>query len=183
MADAIEYVKELKRMVQELQQLVHEKRRAAGDASSVKRLRRVSMDGGEPYNNNKTAVGSSLSGQENNNAGGHLTVGNDGFFPDGSQLQCSWLQQTSQNGAHVDVRVVHDEVTIKVNHRRSKSSLLFCVLALLQDLQLDLVHASGATVGEHDVFLFNTKILEGSSTFAGYIAVKLLDTLDRHLVM
>uniref|UniRef100_A0A7I4E7V0 BHLH domain-containing protein n=1 Tax=Physcomitrium patens TaxID=3218 RepID=A0A7I4E7V0_PHYPA len=173
-ADAIEYVKELKRTVQELQLLVQEKRRAAGDSSGGKRRR--SMDDADNYAGSCTTE---------NASNGHLVMqkGNDTFSTDGSQLRSSWLQRTSQNGTHVDVRIVHDEVTIKVNQRRGKNCLVFDVIAVLQELQLDLLQASGATIGEHDVFLFNTKILEGSSTFAGYIAVKLLDALDRHLVI
>lgn len=83
---------------------------------------------------------------------------NDSFSPDGSQLRSSWLQRTSQNGTHVDVRIVHDEVTVKVSQRRSRSGLVFDVIAVLHELQLDLVHAHGATIGEHDVYLFNTKV-------------------------
>ncbi|XP_024375414.1 transcription factor EAT1 isoform X2 [Physcomitrium patens] len=173
-ADAIEYVKELKRTVQELQLLVQEKRRAAGDSSGAKRRR--SLDATDTYPGACTPE---------NASNGHLVMqkGNDTFSADGSQLRSSWLQRTSQNGTHVDVRIVHDEVTIKVNQRRGKTCLVFDVISVLQELQLDLLQASGATIGEHDVFLFNTKILEGSSTFAGYIAVKLLDALDRHFVI
>lgn len=108
------------------------------------------MDAAEAYN-----VGSSTPDNANSIV---MQKGNDSFSPDGSQLRSSWLQRTSQNGTHVDVRIVHDEVTIKVNQRRSKNCLLFGVIAVLQDLQLDLVQASGATIGEHDVFLFNTKV-------------------------
>lgn len=148
-ADAIEYVKELKGTVQELQLMLQEKRRAAGDASSVKRRR--SMDGGEDYTTivNSTTMGSSVTPDNHRSSN----------VDDHGMPRCSWLQRTSQTGAHVDVRIVHDEVTIKVHQRRTKTCLLFFVLAVLQDLQLDLVHASGATIGEHDVFLFNSKVL------------------------
>lgn len=143
-------MKELKRTVQELQLLVQEKRRAAGDSSGGKRRR--SMDATDAYTGSFTP--------ENASNGTHLAMqkGNDSFSPDGSQLRCSWLQRTSHNGTQVDVRIVHDEVTIKVNQRRSKNGLVFDVIAVLQELQLDLIQAHGATIGEHDVYLFNTKV-------------------------
>lgn len=143
-------MKELKRTVQELQLLVQDKRRAAGDSSGGKRRR--SMDGAtDAYTGSFTPDNAS-----NNSL--LMQKGNDSFSPDGSQLRCSWLQRTSQNGTHVDVRIVHDEVTIKVNQRRSKNGLVFDVIAVLQELQLDLIQAHGATIGEHDVYLFNTKV-------------------------
>jgi hypothetical protein len=32
------------------------------------------------------------------------------------------------------------------------------VIVALQELRLDLLQASGANIGEHDVFFFNTKV-------------------------
>ncbi|CAM6006874.1 unnamed protein product [Sphagnum balticum] len=166
-ADAIDYVKELKRTVQELQLLVQEKRRARGlggghHGAGVRGLdckRRRIM---------KSATDQAAK------------LGNvDSFSVDaGTHLRSSWLQRTSHNGTHVDVRIVHDEVTIKISQRRRRNCLMDVIVAL-QELRLDLLQASGANIGEHDVFFFNTKIIEGSSTFAGYIAAKLVDAVDR----
>ncbi|KAG0603882.1 hypothetical protein M758_10G127700 [Ceratodon purpureus] len=175
-ADAIDYVKELKRTVQELQLLVQEKRRAAGGLSGRKRSHR-SLE---------LADGSGLPGESTtdsaSNSQSFIQKGNDAFTVDGSHLRSSWLQRTSQNGTQVDVRIVHDEVTIKLTQRRRKNCLLD-VFGVLVELHLDLLQASGASIGEHDVFLFNTKILEGSSTFAGYIAAKMLDAVDHRPLM
>jgi hypothetical protein len=91
------------------------------------------------------------------NSQSFIQKGNDAYTVDGSHLRSSWLQRTSQNGTQVDVRIVHDEVTIKLTQRRRKNCLLD-VFGVLLELHLDLLQASGASIGEHDVFLFNTKV-------------------------
>lgn len=156
-ADAIDYVKELKRTVQELQLLVQEKRRAAGDLLGGKKRRRSQLDLAEGQGAN---AGDNMP-EDNSASKNHFIIqkGNNSFSSDGSQLRCSWLQRTSQEGTQVDVRIVHDEVTIKVSRRRRRNCFMD-VIAVLQELQLDLLQASGASIGEHDVFLFNTKVCD-----------------------
>lgn len=148
-ADAIEYVKELKREVQDLQLMVQEKRRASGSLTGRKRSHR-SME---------LADGSGLPTESmTDSASTFIQRANDHQFTvDGTHLRTSWLQRTSQNGTQVDVRIVHDEVTIKLTQRRRKNCLLD-VFGVLQELHLDLLQASGASIGEHDVYLFNTKV-------------------------
>lgn len=57
----------------------------------------------------------------------------------------------------MDVRIVHDEVNIKLTQRRRRKCLLD-VMLVLHELHLDLLHAGGASVGEHDIYMFNTKV-------------------------
>jgi len=146
-ADAIEYVKELKREVQDSQLMLQEKRRAAGGQKRSHRSMDMA-DGALGLPGDMTAVDS---------ASTYIQKGNEGYAMDGSHLRSSWLQRTSQTGTQVDIRIVHDEVTIKLTQRRRKNCLLD-VFGVLQELHLDLLQASGASIGEHDVFLFNTKV-------------------------
>ncbi|KAH9289949.1 hypothetical protein KI387_034066, partial [Taxus chinensis] len=87
-------------------------------------------------------------------------------------LRSSWLQRRSKEGTHVDVRIVDNEVSIKLIQRKRRSCLL-CVSLILHELQLEILHANGANIGEHNFFMFNTKIFEGSCEYARSIATKL----------
>ncbi|EFJ38764.1 hypothetical protein SELMODRAFT_402928 [Selaginella moellendorffii] len=172
-ADAIEYVKELKRTVQELQLLVEEKRRG-----SNKRRCKASPD--------NPSEGGGVTDMESSSAiqpGGTRVSKETTFLGDGSQLRSSWLQRTSQMGTQIDVRIVDDEVNIKLTQRRRRNYVLLAVLRSLNELHLDLLHANGASIGEHHIFMFNTKIMEGTSTFAGQVATKLIDAVDRHITL
>lgn len=73
-----------------------------------------------------------------------------------NSLRCSWLQRKSKV-TEVDVRIVDDEVTIKVVQKKKINCLLF-VSKVLDQLHLDLHHVSGGQIGEHCSFLFNTKV-------------------------
>ncbi|OMO90141.1 hypothetical protein COLO4_19335 [Corchorus olitorius] len=154
--DAIDYIKELLRTVDELKLLV-EKKRCGQDRS--KRL--------------KTEDGASAA-----DAG---DVENKPLLdPDqcyNTSLRSSWLQRKSKD-TEVDVRIIDDEVTIKLVQRKKINCLLF-VSRLLDDLQLDLHHVAGGNIGDYYSFLFNTKIYEGSSVYASAIANKLIEVVDR----
>ncbi|KAG4151545.1 hypothetical protein ERO13_D04G071900v2 [Gossypium hirsutum] len=92
-------------------------------------------------------------------------------------LRSSWLQRKSKN-SEVDVRLIDDEVTIKLVQRKKINCLLF-VSRLLDELQLDLHHVAGGNIGDYYSFLFNTKIYEGSSVYASAIANKLINVVDK----
>ncbi|GMI72644.1 Basic Helix Loop Helix Protein 91 [Hibiscus trionum] len=94
-----------------------------------------------------------------------------------TSLRSSWLQRKSKD-SEVDVRIIDDEVTIKLVQRKKINCLLF-VSRLLDELQLDLQHVAGGNIGDYYSFLFNTKIYEGSSVYASAIANKLIDVVDR----
>ncbi|XWS56813.1 hypothetical protein CRYUN_Cryun09bG0118000 [Craigia yunnanensis] len=154
--DAIDYIKELLRTVRELKLLV-EKKRCGQDRS--KRLK-------------------------TEDAASAADAGDVECKPLGDPDQCcntslrsSWLQRKSKD-SEVDVRIIDDEVTIKLVQRK-KINCLLLVSRLLDELQLDLHHVAGGNIGDYYSFLFNTKIYEGSSVYASSIANKLIEVVDR----
>uniref|UniRef100_A0A803NJG8 BHLH domain-containing protein n=1 Tax=Cannabis sativa TaxID=3483 RepID=A0A803NJG8_CANSA len=148
--DAIEYIRELRRTVNELKILVEKKRRGI---EANKRRKSEEDTAGEVENCNIKPE------------------------PDHSYIRSSWLQRKSKD-TEVDVRIIDDEVTIKLVQRK-KINLLLTASRVLDELQLDLRHVAGGHVGDTYSFLFNTKIYEGSSLYASAIANKLMDVLDR----
>ncbi|KAK4254617.1 hypothetical protein QN277_009973 [Acacia crassicarpa] len=148
--DAINYIKELMRTVNELKLLVEKKRFGMDRCKRQK----PEDDGGESCNMKPY--------------GDH--------HPEGC-IRTSWLQRKSKD-TEVDVRIIDDEVTIKLVQRKKISCLLF-VSRVLDELQLDLHHVAGGHVGEYCSFLFNSKICEGSSVYASAIANKVIEVLDR----
>ncbi|KAF2293738.1 hypothetical protein GH714_004415 [Hevea brasiliensis] len=157
--DAINYIKELLRNVNELKILVERKRCA--------RERRKRLKTEEDSIGNNVHESSSIM----------KPLGDpDQSFNNGS-LRSSWLQRKSKD-TEVDVRIVDDEVTIKLVQRK-KINCLLIVSKVLDELQLDLHHVAGGHIGDYYSFLFNTKIYEGSSVYASAIANKLIEVVDR----
>ncbi|KAK9120450.1 hypothetical protein Syun_018067 [Stephania yunnanensis] len=157
--DAIEYIKELLRTVDELKILVEKKR--CGRERSSKRLKTEN----EPEcdaENSPTKPKTTLADREQSFNG---------------SLRSSWLQRKSKE-TEVDVRIIDDEVTIKLIQRK-KMHCLLSVSRILDELQLDLLHVSGGNIGDYYSFLFNTKIYEGSSVYASAIAKKLIEAVDK----
>eukprot|EP00258_Populus_trichocarpa_P005444 XP_002308327.3 transcription factor bHLH91 [Populus trichocarpa] len=154
--DAINYIKELLRTVEELKLLVEKKRNGR---ERIKR-RKPEEDGGvDVLENSNTKVEQDQSTYNN------------------GSLRSSWLQRKSKH-TEVDVRLIEDEVTIKLVQRK-KVNCLLSVSKVLDELQLDLHHAAGGLIGDYYSFLFNTKINEGSCVYASGIANKLLEVVDR----
>ncbi|CAN6461294.1 unnamed protein product [Victoria cruziana] len=168
--DAIDYIKELLRTVEELKILVEKKRQGGG---RQKRQKLGDEDAAtaeiEVSTQNKPAHGMDA-------AAAAARAEREQTFS--GSLRSSWLQRTSKDGTWVDVRIVDDEVTIKLTQRKKKNCLLF-VSKILEDLQLEILHANGANFGDHNIFLFNTKIYEGSCVYASAIANKLIEGVDR----
>ncbi|KAF7842929.1 transcription factor bHLH91-like [Senna tora] len=146
--DAIDYIRELIRTVNELKLLVEKKR------FGRERCKRQKTEDDATENCDIKPFGD----------------------PDGC-IRTSWLQRKSKD-TEVDVRIIDDEVTIKLIQRKKISCLLY-VSKVLDELQLDLHHAAGGHVGEYCSFLFNSKICEGSSVYASAIANKVIEVLDR----
>ncbi|OIT34161.1 PREDICTED: transcription factor bHLH91-like [Nicotiana attenuata] len=93
-------------------------------------------------------------------------------------IRSSWLQKKSKN-TEVDVRIMDDEVTVKlVQHHKRMNCLLF-VSKAFDEFQLDLHHVSGGLIGDHYSYLFNSKICEGSTVYASAIANKVIEVLDK----
>lgn len=159
--DAINYIQELLREVKELKLLV-EKKRCSRERSKRHRTAEE-LEGGGAWDVEST----------NAKAGG---VVGDGVEDQSYNLRSSWLQRKTKD-TEVDVRIVDDEVTIKLVQR--KLNCLLLVSKLLDDLQLDLHHVAGGHIGDYYSFLFNTKIYEGSSVYASAIANKVMEAVDR----
>ena len=123
--DAIEYIRELLRTVNELKLLVEKKR---SGRERRKRQKTDKAEEEESYNNDS--------------------------------LRSSWLQRKSKD-TEVDVRIVDDEVTIKLVQRKKMMNCLLFVSKILDELQLDLHHVAGGHVGDYYSFLFNTKVGQG----------------------
>ncbi|MED6137260.1 hypothetical protein PIB30_063457 [Stylosanthes scabra] len=145
--DAIEYIRELLRTVNELKLLVEKKRYGRERCKRKK----TEDDAAESCN---------------------IKPFSD---PDGC-IRTSWLQRKSKD-SEVDVRIVDDDVTIKL-FQRKKINCLLSVAKVLDELQLELHHVAGGHVGEYCSFLFNSKIIEGSSVYASAIANRVIDVMD-----
>lgn len=156
--DAIEYIKELLRTVEEMRIVVDEKRCGGGRSKRHRIEHELETSSQAPPSQCEQ---------------------DQKLLTNGS-LKSSWLQRTSKDGTHVDVRIVDNEVNIKLIQRKRRSCLL-CVSLILHELHLEILHANGANIGEHYIFMFNTKMYEGSCEYARSIATKLMEAVDRHL--
>lgn len=146
--DAIDYIKELLRSVNELKLLV-EKRRCGRERS--KRLKTESEYGSGDLENCSMKP-----------------LGGDPDQSYNGSLRSSWLQRKSKD-TEVDVRIIDDEVTIKLVQR--KNNCLLFVSKVLDDLQLDLHHVAGGHIGDFYSFLFNTKV---SNQYTMYVYINFL---------
>ncbi|KAI7979209.1 Transcription factor bHLH91 [Camellia lanceoleosa] len=77
----------------------------------------------------------------------------------------------------VDIRIIGDEVTIKLGQRK-KINCLLIVSKVLDELQR-YQHVSGGAFADNYSYLFNSKICEGSSVYASAIANKLIEVMNR----
>ncbi|KAM1048904.1 hypothetical protein FF1_027995 [Malus domestica] len=158
--DAIEYINELLRTVEELKLLV-EKNRCGRE-----RIKRYKTE----------HDGAAAAGDDESCNIQPLGEPHDQSYNNGS-LRSSWLQRKSKD-TEVDIRIIDDEVTIKLVQRKKINLLLF-VSRLLDELQLDLHHVAGGQIGNSYSFFFNTKMYEGSCLYASAIAGKFIEVLDR----
>ncbi|KAL0375514.1 UNVERIFIED_CONTAM: Transcription factor [Sesamum radiatum] len=152
--DAIDYINELKRTVTELKGWVEKKR------CIKERLKRP-----------KTEDDALMEGNESKSVGDMDNPYNS------SSLRSSWLHRKSKN-TEVDVRIIDDEVTVKLVQQKRINCLLF-VSKVLDELQLDLHHVAGGLIGDYYSFLFNSKICEGSVVYASAVANKLIEVVDK----
>ncbi|CAN4110511.1 unnamed protein product [Withania somnifera] len=94
-----------------------------------------------------------------------------------------WHQRkSSKNSTEVDVRVMEDEVTVKLVQQKEIKKRMNCLVFVskaLDELQLDLQHVAGALIGDHYSYLFNSKICEGCTVYASAIANKVIEVLDK----
>lgn len=146
---AIDYIQELQRTVTELKLLIEKKKYGRGHKRSKIEM---SMDPTiiTPSSNDiieSSSVIRHVGGDDN-------VINKDLLFND--TLRSSWLQRESRE-TFIDVRIVDDEVNLKMTQKKKMNCLLIAVKAL-DELQLDIVHVSAGFIGERYVFLFNTKV-------------------------
>ncbi|KAG2308683.1 hypothetical protein Bca52824_028431 [Brassica carinata] len=150
--EAIDYIKELLRTIEEFKMLVEKKK--FGKFRSKKKPKTCGEEDLEQEQE-----------QEGNNV------------KQNKSLRCSWLKRKSKV-TEVDVRIIDDEVTIKVVQKKKINCLLFTT-KVLDQLKLDLHHVAGGQIGEHYSFLFNTKICEGSCVYASGIADTVMEVVEK----
>ncbi|EPS71051.1 hypothetical protein M569_03716, partial [Genlisea aurea] len=90
---------------------------------------------------------------------------------------CSWLQRKSYN-TEVDVRIIMDQVTVKLVHHKRIKCCLVLVSKIFDEFQLDLHDVAGGVIGDHYSFLFNSKICEGAIVKASSLANKLIEVME-----
>lgn len=73
-----------------------------------------------------------------------------------STTKSSWLQCKSKN-VEVDVRIIDDEVTIKLVQQKRINCLLV-VSQVFDELNLDVQHVAGGLIGGYYSYLFNNKV-------------------------
>ncbi|XP_077234268.1 transcription factor EAT1-like [Tasmannia lanceolata] len=154
--DAIDYIKELLRTIDELKILVDKKKYGR------ERCKKLKMDGDAVADMESSSMKPVITDREQSFNG---------------SLRSSWLLRKSKE-TNIDVRIIDDEVNIKLTQRKKMNCLLL-VAKILHELQLELLHVSGGNIGDNYIFMFNTKIGEGSSVYASAIAKRLIEVLDR----
>ncbi|KAK1307041.1 Transcription factor bHLH10 [Acorus calamus] len=157
--DAIEYIKELLRTVDELKILVEKKR------SEKERFKNHRPDEA-PHDL------PAMPNMECSSVRPLGSPGDQGHAFNGS-LRSSWLQRRSKDTT-VDVRIIDDEVNVKLTQRK-KTNCLYNLVKAFEELQLELLHVTGGNIGDYYVFMFNTKICEGSSVYASAVAKKIIE--------
>ncbi|KAJ1442185.1 Myc-type, basic helix-loop-helix [Sesbania bispinosa] len=156
--DAIDYIKELLRTVNELKLLAEKKRQ------EKQRIKRHKVEeGGLQEDYNLKLVG----------------IGNPDEQSYNESIRSSWIQRKSKD-TEVDVRIIDNEVIIKLVQRKKINCLVYAS-QVLNELKLDLQHVAGGHIGDFCSFMFNSKICEGSSVYASAIANKLIEVMDRSL--
>ena len=155
--DAINYIQELLREVKELKLLVEKKRSSRERSKRVRTAEEIEQGGGSGGGGGGGGGGGAWDVESSNAKGGEGVVEDQRY-----NLRSSWLQRKTKD-TEVDVRIVDDEVTVKLVQR--KLNCLLLVSKLLEDLQLDLHHVAGGHIGDYYSFLFNTKVYKNSSHF------------------
>lgn len=159
-SDAIEYIQELGRTVEELTLLVEKKRRRRELQGDV-------VD---------AAPDATVAAEAESSEG--EVVAPPSAVQQRQPIRSTYIQRKSKD-TFVDVRIVEEEVNIKLTKRR-RDGCLAAASRALEDLRLDLVHLSGGKIGDCHIYMFNTKIHPGSSVFASAVASRLIEVVDEY---
>jgi hypothetical protein len=146
-SDAIEYIQELGRTVEELTLLVEKKRRRMELQGDV-------VDAAPSV----AAVVAAAAGEADSSEG---EVAPPPPAVQRQQIRSTYIQRRSKDTS-VDVRIVEEDVNIKLTKRR-RDGCLAAASRALDDLHLDLVHLSGGKIGDCHIYMFNTKVNHAST--------------------
>jgi hypothetical protein len=141
-SDAIEYIHELGRTVEELTLLVEKKRRRMELQGDV--VDAVVVPAGEAESSEGEVAPPVPAAQL-------------------QPIRSTYIQRRSKDTT-VDVRIVEEDVNIKLTKRR-RDGCLAAASRALDDLRLDLVHLSGGKIGDCHIYMFNTKVSHRSTSY------------------
>ncbi|KAM3369943.1 hypothetical protein ACQJBY_017673 [Aegilops geniculata] len=154
--DAIEYIDELNRTVKELKILVEQKWHGTNRRKIRKLDEEAAADG-------ESSSMRPMRDEQDNQLDG--------------AIRSSWVQRRSRE-CHVDVRIVENEINIKLTEKKKANSSLLHVAKVLDEFHLEIIHVVGGIIGDHYIFMFNTKVSEGSSVYACAVAKRILQAVD-----
>ncbi|CAO2180187.1 unnamed protein product [Urochloa humidicola] len=166
-SDAIEYIQELGRTVEELTLLVEKKRRRMelqGDVVDAAPSAMAAAAGEAESSEGEVAPPPAV-------AAAAAAVQRQ-------PIRSTYIQRRSKDTS-VDVRIVEDDVNIKLTKCR-RDGCLAAASRALDDLHLDLVHLSGGKIGDCHIYMFNTKIHPSSPVFASAVASRLMEVVDEY---
>ncbi|XP_049368720.1 transcription factor bHLH89-like [Solanum verrucosum] len=92
------------------------------------------------------------------------------------------IKSSKNTSTEVDVRIMEDEVIVKLVQQKQILKGVNCLLLVskaLDELQLDLQHVAGGLIGDHYSYLLNSKICEGCTVYASVVANKVIEVLDK----
>lgn len=147
-SDAIEYIQELGRTVEELTLLVEKKRR------------RMELQGDVVDAAPAVAVAAAAAGEAESSEG---EVAPPPPAVQRQPIRSTYIQRRSKDTS-VDVRIVEEDVNIKLTKRR-RDGCLAAASRALDDLRLELVHLSGGKIGDCHIYMFNTKVNHRSVSY------------------
>ena len=150
-SDAIEYIQELGRTVEELTLLVGKKRR------------RMELQGDVV----DAAPAAVVPAGEAESSEGEVARPPPAAAQQRQPIRSTYIQRRSKDTS-VDVRIVEEDVNIKLTKRR-RDGCLAAASRALDDLRLDLVHLSGGKIGDCHIYMFNTKVNNHRSSYILYI--------------
>jgi hypothetical protein len=145
-SDAIEYIQELGRTVEELTLLVEKKRRR----------RELQGDVVDAAPTAVVVAAAATGGEAESSEGEVAPPPPPPAAVQRQPIRSTYIQRRSKDTS-VDVRIVEEDVNIKLTKRR-RDGCLAAASRALDDLRLDLVHLSGGKIGDCHIYMFNTKV-------------------------
>ncbi|XP_020597597.1 transcription factor EAT1-like, partial [Phalaenopsis equestris] len=154
-SDTIDYIKELLRTVDELKVLLERKR--SKNAKTIKLEIENEFHGDMESSSMKSIIDESDHGIN-------------------GSMRSSWIQRRSKS-TFIDVRIIEDEVYIKLELRKRVDCSLI-VSRVLDELQLELLHLSCGNIGDCHIFMISAKAsYDGSPVYASSVAKRFIEVM------